>query len=174
MGYCINLISENKSELKKEILREIDKIKKTTDTAVDVTKIKNQIEKVQAKKSKILDMFIEELITKQEFTSQKEMYDGDLERLNKQLSEVTDLDKMKLHQIDEMQMYIQAIDDILDFKENDELLFKEILDHIDIHKDKVLDIWLNSIPFGIRLKIKTSGKLEHFKTEVIETSFIEK
>lgn len=174
MGYCINLISENKSELKKEILREIDKIKKTTDTAVDVTKIKNQIEKVQAKKSKILDMFIEELITKQEFTSQKEMYDSDLERLNKQLFEAMDLDKMKLHQIDEMQMYIQAIDDILDFKENDELLFKEILDHIDIHKDKVLDIWLNSIPFGIRIKIKTSGKLEHFKTEVIETNFIEK
>lgn len=55
-----------------------------------------------------------------------------------------------------------------------ELVYKEVLDHMDIHKGNIVDVWLKGIPVGIRLKIKASGKREYFKTEILETQFIEK
>ena len=73
-----------------------------------------------------------------------------------------------------MEQYIIALDEILTFDESNETLYREVLDHFAIHHDRTVDIWLKSIPVGIRLKIKTSGKMEHFKTEILESSFIEK
>ena len=56
---------------------------------------------------------------------------------------------------------------------NNELLYKEVLDHIDMYKDNILTIWLKCIPFGIQLKIKTSGRQNCFKTDILETTFIQ-
>lgn len=68
----------------------------------------------------------------------------------------------------------KALDDIMDIHGDNELIYKEVLERIDLHKGNILDIWLKEIPVGIRLKIKTSGKKASYKTEILETTFIEK
>ena len=67
-----------------------------------------------------------------------------------------------------------ALDEIMDIDNPSEMVYKEILDHIDVHKNKVLDIWLKSVPFGIRLKIETEGRSTTYKTKILETELIEK
>lgn len=62
----------------------------------------------------------------------------------------------------------------MDIDNPSEMVYKEILDHIDVHKNKVLDIWLKSVPFGIRLKIETEGRSTTYKTKILETELIEK
>ena len=73
-----------------------------------------------------------------------------------------------------IQSYRNALDEIMDIDNPSEMVFKEILDHIDVHKNKVLDIWLKSVPFGIRLKIETEGRSTTYKTKILETELIEK
>lgn len=174
MSYCINLIQDNRQELKQEILAEIKKVRNISDRKSDSVKLQNKIDGIEKKKHKTIDALISGLISEEEFKKQKEWYDDEINKLEQLLEEALNIDKIKSKQVDDMQEYIKAIDDIMKYDENDEFLYREILDHIDIHKDNVLDIWLNSIPFGIRLKIKTSGRLDTYTTEVIETSFVEK
>lgn len=73
-----------------------------------------------------------------------------------------------------IQSYRNALDEIMDIDNPSEMVYKEILDHIDVHKNKVLDIWLKSVPFGIRLKIETEGRSTTYKTKILETELIEK
>lgn len=174
MGYCINLIQDNRQQLKQEILAEIKKVMNVSNKKSDSVRLQNKIDGIEIKKHKVIDALVSGLITEKEFKEQKEWYDNELNRLKQQLEQSLNADKIKSKQVDDMQEYIQAIDDIMKYDENDEFLYREILDHIDVHRDNVLDIWLNSIPFGIRLKIKSSGRLDKYTTEVIETSFIEK
>ena len=77
-------------------------------------------------KNEILKM-LSGLISETEFKEQKEWYDSQLNELTQQLTESRTADKTKSRQIDDMQEYIKAIDDILKFNEENEMVYREIL-----------------------------------------------
>lgn len=114
------------------------------------------------------------IISKEDLQSQTEWYNEKLEHLNKELADAKCREKLDNSQTDIMEQYIKALDDIMDIHGDNELIYKEVLERIDLHKGNILDIWLKEIPVGIRLKIKTSGKKASYKTEILETTFIEK
>ena len=174
MSYCINLVQGNSGELKKEILKEIAKVKKASGKKMDSAKLKKKIDNIEVKKRKAIDAMLEGLISKEELQTQTEWYNEELILLNQQLTESMSETKKQSREVDTMQQYIKAIDEILKFNEDDDILFREVLDKIEIHQGNIVDVWLKCIPFGIRLKIKTSGKLDCFKTEIIGTTYIEK
>ena len=176
MHYCITLVQGEKDTLKKEILEEISKLQKETAKEMSSKKIQKKIEKLETKKRQSIDLMLEGLITKEDLKKQTDWYNEELESLNIQLAEALSKDKVQSRQVNDMEQYIniKALDEIMDIGEHNELLYKEVLDYIEVHKGSILDIWLKCIPVGIRLKIRTSGKREFFKTEILETSFIEK
>jgi site-specific DNA recombinase len=174
MHYCITLVQGEKDTLKKEILEEISKLQKEAAKEMSSKKIQKKIEKLETKKRQSIDLMLEGLITKEDLKKQTDWYNEELESLNIQLAEALSKDKVQSRQVNDMEQYIKALDEIMDIGEHNELLYKEVLDYIEVHKGSILDIWLKCIPVGIRLKIRTSGKQEFFKTEILETSFIEK
>lgn len=174
MHYCITLVQGEKDTLKKEILEEISKLQKEAAKEMSSKKIQKKIEKLETKKRQSIDLMLEGLITKEDLKKQTDWYNEELESLNIQLAEALSKDKVQSRQVNDMEQYIKALDEIMDIGEHNELLYKEVLDYIEVHKGSILDIWLKCIPVGIRLKIRTSGKREFFKTEILETSFIEK
>ena len=174
MHYCITLVQGEKDTLKKEILEEISKLQKESANEMSSKKIQKKIEKLEMKKRQSIDLMLEGLITKEDLKKQTDWYNEELESLNIQLAEALSKDKVQSRQVNDMEQYIKALDEIMDIGEHNELLYKEVLDYIEVHKGSILDIWLKCIPVGIRLKIRTSGKREFFKTEILETSFIEK
>ena len=94
--------------------------------------------------------------------------------MNKEFLDAKYRDKLENSQTDAMEQYIMALDDIMNLQGDNELIYNEVLDRIDLHKNNVLDVWLKEIPVGIRLKIRTSGRRASYKTEILETDFIEK
>ena len=174
MHYCITLVQGENDTLKKEILEEISKLQKESAKEMNSKKIQKKIEKLETKKRQSIDLMLEGLITKEDLKKQTDWYNEELESLNIQLAEALSKDKVQSRQVNDMEQYIKALDEIMDTGEHNELLYKEVLDYIEVHKGSILDIWLKCIPIGIRLKIRTSGKREFFKTEILETSFIEK
>lgn len=174
MNYCISLIQSERESLKKEILEEINYIRKKQDQTLDVKKLEKQIDQIAFKKTKAIDLMLGGIISKEDLQSQTEWYNEKLEHLNKELTDAKCREKLDNSQTDIMEQYIKALDDIMDIHGDNELIYKEILERIDLHKGNILDIWLKEIPVGIRLKIKTSGKKASYKTEILETTFIEK
>lgn len=165
MKYCIELIQNNYEELKEEILHEIKELKKTSASKTDTKRIQKKMDSIELKKKKAIDLMISGLISESEFREQKQWYDNELEELRTTLANSLSADRTNARETDEMQKYIEALDEIMNFQDS-EIVFREVLDKIEIHKGNILDIWLKCIPFGIRLSAKSSGKLDAFKTEV--------
>lgn len=174
MNYCISLIQTERESLKQEILAELKQFQTNNSTKVDKTKIEKKIQQLELKKRKSIDLMLDGLISKEDLKSQTNWYNSEIQKLNKAFLDSARKSKMEICQKNIMKKYISALDEIMDTESSNEAIYKEILDHIDVHKNYILDIWLKSIPFGIRLKIKATGKRDFFKTEILETSFIEK
>ena len=80
-------------------------------------------------------------------------------------------DKVQSRQVNDMEQYIQALDEIMDIGENSELLYKEVLDYIEVHKGGVLDIWLKCIPSGIELENQDFWKTGIFQNRDFRNIF---
>lgn len=173
MSYCISLIQSEKDSLREEILSEIALVQKNTVKKTDTKRIKKKIEQLEIKKRKAIDLMLDELISKEDLQAQTDWYNTEIKKLNIQLSDSLHEAKEESRQKNKLEKYIAALDNIMSADSNNELLYKEVLDHIDIHKDNILTIWLKCIPFGIQLKIKTSGRQSCFKTDILETTFIQ-
>ena len=177
MGYCINLIQTEHDTLKKEILNEISRLKKESGKKTEPAKIQKKIDNAELKKRRAIDAMLEGILTKEDFQKQTEWYDEELKQLNQQLADAQAENRVQAREANNMEQYIKALDEIMLFDEHNETLYQEILDHIDIHTGsshtgKVLDFWLKGLPVGIRLKVRTSGRCEHYNIEIMETSFI--
>ena len=86
MNYCISLIQSERESLKKEILEEINYIRKKQDQTLDVKKLEKQIDQIALKKTKAIDLMLGGIISKEDLQSQTEWYNEKLEHLNKELA----------------------------------------------------------------------------------------
>lgn len=173
MSYCISLVQGNSNELKKEILNDISRIKKESNGKVNSAKIQSKICSLEEKKRKAVDAMLEGVISKDDLQKQTEWYNEELTKLNLQLADALDGNREISKQVNSMEQYIKAIDEILEFNEDNEIVYREVLDKIEVHQGNIVVVWLKCIPFGIQLKYKNTGKGDFFKTEIIETTFIE-
>ena len=110
---------------------------------------------------------------KENLKNKKNWYDEKIKNLKDKLIEESKKDREDKKEYI-IQSYRNALDEIMDIDNPSEMVYKEILDHIDVHKNKVLDIWLKSVPFGIRLKIETEGRSTTYKTKILETEQVKK
>lgn len=174
MNYCISLIQRDRESLKSEILNEISALKKARGRSFDIGKIRKKIDLLEEKKRRSIDLMLDGLLSEKDLIDQTAWYNQQLEILSLQMKEFLSLDQTILQKEDDMGKYVQALENIMEKGDSSEEVYKEILDHMEIHQNHTLDIWLTGIPMGIRLKIKTSGKGDSFKTEIVESSFLNK
>lgn len=175
MNYCIMPVQKERDSLKKEILKELSEIQQIGAQKMDLKKVQKRIDNFEMKKRKAIDLMLDGLITKEDLKIQTEWYTKELERLNKRLAEISQISESEANasQAKKLEQYVKALDDIMSIDGKSEEVYKQILDHMIIHKGNIVDIWLKNISCGIRLKVKTSGKGKYFKTEILGAEFVE-
>jgi len=173
MKYCISLVQVNKEGLKREILKEIEQIKIAPRKSIDQNQLKKQIDEYQEKKRKLIDLVLDGTLDKTEMQEQKEWYTEKITALEKRLQSAKEEESVIQKQINCMEQYAKAIDRIMDYDESNELLYRELLDKIVIYGNKRVIIWMKTIPFGIELEIQSIGRGKNFRTEVLETRYVE-
>lgn len=172
--YCICQLQTNQKELKKEILQEIKAIKGITDKKLDIKRITEKMENLNAKKRKAIDLMLDGFITKADLQEQTKWYDEQLAELSELLSNSQSKDKEQAKQIDVFEQYITALDEIMTFDETNESLYREILDKMVIYHDNTVEVWLKCVPFGMKLTIHSYGKNEDYTTDILNMEIIEK
>ena len=73
------------------------------------------------------------------------------------------------------------MDEILSFGDGDqnEMLYREILEEIVVYREEErgcnrLVVWLKSLSFGIQLRTHSTGNGANFRTEILETEFVDR
>lgn len=174
MHYCICQLQTNQKELKREIMQEIKEIKGKHEKKPDTKRIQEKMDAFAAKKRKAIDLMLDGLITKSDLQKQTKWYDEQLAELSEALHAAGKQDKANSAELHEYESYLSALDEIMSFDESNESLYREILGKMVIYHDKTVEVWLKSVPFGMKLSIHSSGKNEDYHTDILSMEIVEK
>ena len=112
----------------------------------DTDSIKKKIENLTSKTERLLDLYLSEDITKEEYRSKKENYEKEISQLNKKMKAIqkeTHYTYDSNNAITEIREYLS---DILYAKKQDETFYKTIIDKIVVFDREHLDVYLNLLP----------------------------
>ncbi len=168
MHQVLSLIKLDKQQLVNEVMNEIRSVQNANPKVVNIDKIKNEILVLENKKTRIIDAFMDKLITEEELQKQKKYYNAQIEALQNKLAAHKQVEKQKADKIDYLERCVQELEKILNFEEEDEELYGEILEQIIFLHDRKLEVRLKGIPFSIQLTYETAGKMEDYTVEFTE------
>ncbi len=111
---------------------------------VDV--LEYEISQLKQKKADVLDAFFSKQITKEEMQLINRRYDRELEALQKRL-ETAAAKECVAYETDQLRKDIsQKVTEIVNGKTDSEVLYKNVLNRMVVHKDRTVEVFLNLLP----------------------------
>ena len=148
--YVLQRIQVSKAEIEEQFWADIQEIQ-IAQKPVDVAVFEKEVESLKQKKKNAIDLMLEGLISKDDLTVQNEFYTQRIEELNTKIYEGKNAAAIFEKQIEEIKQQIGIIKatDTLDIENTD--LFGDIVDRIIIQNNRLVDVYLNFLPFGYRI-----------------------
>lgn len=150
LGQLNDLRDELEKQMRKEIKQLILVQKK-----VDVTPLKQEIEKLENKKHKAIDLMLDDLISKDDLKKQTEIYDNEIARLTEEIAKNQDIAAKHDSQMAEINKAIENMRKLADSDADSKEFYRSLLKQIVVPDYKLLEIYLYGIPFGFRVEYTT-------------------
>ena len=170
--HILNVLVDNKEELKQEIIKDIAElsIEEKTKSADD---IQGKIDKLEQRKLKLIDIRLADEITQADFKiKQKELDDG-IAKLYEELDKLKELENTKQKQQDRMNSIIAEIDRVLTLQGEDfEKLLGEVTQSITVYEGHTVVVRLKDVPFNFKVVYKSTGKLDTYRTEILDFKIV--
>lgn len=173
-----------------DILQELSSIVSCSSSPSETSCLHNpekEMQLLKIKKEKALDLYLDGLITKEDFKNQCRKYEENYRILIKNQSPDTNEHSLsgchpkapEPHSIT-IESIRQNVTEIFDFcqckasRENPVpfTFLHEILEKVIIQPDKSLSIWLHELPFFFHIKIHTHGKQKTFTTDILNLEIL--
>ena len=170
--YILNLLVENRDELKAEIVKEIsqlnleEKVKSTDD-------IQDKIDRLEQKKFNLIDIRTEGEISKEDFMKKKTQFETEISDLKAELEEIKELAITKQRQQDRMDSIIKEIDRVLQLNSEDlDELLGTVTQSITVYENHTVVVRLKDVPFNFKVVYKSTGKLDTYRTEILSLEVV--
>ena len=175
--YCLDLLCNDKERIRKEVLTDIQTICSAPEETMDPAKVRQKMNAIEGKKRKSFDAMLEGMLSKEDLQKQTEWYDKELAHLQHLIVQSRKNDAFYNMGQKKMEQFEKSLDEILSFGDQNDLLYREILEKIVVYREEErgcnrLVVWLKSLPFGIQFRIRSAGSGERFRTEILETEFV--
>ncbi|MEE1013728.1 MAG: hypothetical protein U0L92_05410, partial [Clostridia bacterium] len=170
--YILNILVENKDELRKEIIKDIAElsIEEKTKSADD---IQGKIDRLEHKKDNLLDMCLTDVISKSDFKIKNDKINAEISVLQTELEEIKELATTKQRQQDRMDSIIKEIDRVLQLDSEDlDGLLGTVTQSITVYEGHTVVVRLKDIPFNFRVAYKSTGKLDTYRTEILDFKIV--
>ena len=166
-AYAVNLIAASREQIKHDLMQTIKKVVLMPQKTVDKHKLETEIENLRKKKIRIIDLAADGIISAADMKAQNEIYTAQIADLTNRLTEAENANTIQQSEAKRLEEYMKRIDTLLDIAPDDDNTLKETLEKAVVYNDGMINIYLNYVPFCIKLWYKTSGKLDFFTVEVI-------
>ena len=127
-------------------------------TGTDVLKLQEQIKKVEGKRANLIDLYMSNLINKDEFTATRASCDAEIEELQ---SIIESVDKQR-EMIEQQQQLLKEIEDaikeIVSGVEYEDEFYKHILDKMVVQDKDNIDVYLNLLPMKWSYTVAKASK----------------
>ena len=125
---------------------------------LDEDEIKRKIENLTSKSEKLLDLYLSEDLSKEEYRTRKENYNSEIDKLNSLLTE----NKKTTHNSYDCEKAMsdvkEYLEDILYARKQDDVFYKTIIDKIVVYDRKHFDIYLNLLPHRWKVQLNSALK----------------
>ncbi len=166
-AYAASLIDADRELIKKRVTGMVLSISGGNTKKVNKKKLQTEIESIKKKKLKIMDLAAEGAISVTDLKERNSLYNERIAELEKALSEADAMEAGQNKKENQQERYTSRIDELLKPGATNGRLLHELLDRAVIYKESYADIYLSCVPFGIRIRYETSGKLDKFKVNIV-------
>lgn len=170
--YILNVLVDNKDELRREIIKDISElsIEEKTKSADD---IQGKIDRLKQKKLKLIEIRLAGEIKQADFLIKQKEIEDDISKLYAELDKLKELENIKQKQQDRMDSIIAEIDRVLTLKDEDlDHLLGTVTQTITVYENHTVVVRLKDIPFNFRVAYKSTGKLDTYRTEILSLEVV--
>lgn len=168
---AIDMVGVDRQSMRQRLLRMAGAWREP-DGPPDRRKLAAKIAALQQKKLRIIDLAAEGLISKEDLRAQTGLYAGQIEKLAAQLAGAESREPVPDAQPRQLQRYADRVDTLLRFDADSDGVLHEALQKAVVYSDGRVDLYLNGLPFGIRMRYRTEGRLDTFGVEVLSCELL--
>ncbi len=170
-SYAVSIIATDKDSVKCEIINDIKSVLSAPSESLGKKKILSEIKKLKKKKKRIIDLAADGMITGDDLKEQNNYYSSRICELEKKILGFECAEDRQSAPADPNGEYLTAIDTILNPDHVSEHILHEVLEKAIVYSSSV-DLYLNCVPFGIRLCYETTGKMKQFQVNIVSATAV--
>ncbi len=166
---AFDLLCDSKDKIVDEIMGEIRQVFKCN--IADTIRLERQIEQNKLKKQQLLDLLMDNIITKEEYMHQRQKYDNQIAKVTANIENIKAENTKKEKTAINLTEYVDDIRRILSSTtQYDDDFFESIVEKIIVKTTSMasgeVDIFFFGVPVGVNVKYENSGKGRTFKTNI--------
>ncbi|MBQ6936911.1 MAG: recombinase zinc beta ribbon domain-containing protein, partial [Clostridia bacterium] len=170
--HILNVLVDNKEELKQEIIKDIADLS-IEDKTKSIDKLQSKIDKLEQNKLKLIDMRLADEIKQADFLIKQKEIEDEISKIYAELDKLKELENIKQKQQDRMDSIIAEIDRVLTLKDEDlDYLLGTVTQSITVYEGHTVVVRLKDIPFNFRVAYKSTGKLDTYRTEILSLEVV--
>lgn len=170
--YILNTLVSDTKGVKEEIIQELSGMS-WVEKEVSVEDIEQKLNHLNKKSSKLLDLRLEEEISKEEFKEKKAKIDAEIAELTSNLNAIKDADKDMQIKVDKMAKMIDYVDELLSLNgENVDGILGAVTETITVFENHTVVVKLKDIPLRFRVEYKSTGRLSTYRTEILSLEVV--
>ena len=151
MKYLLEHIQTMRGDITENLLDNISEMQSLQPT-FDPEPLKAEIDALNKKKRKAIDLMLDELITKEELKQQTAYYDDEISRLSETIAARQNVADAHKKQLDAIRNYITLVNKTADMDTNSTKIYGELLKKVVVQENCVADFYLTCVPFGFKIK----------------------
>ena len=148
--------------LAQELVADIQKVLTDTPQGKDLGHLQARQTDLERRKERVMDSYFGGDISKEEMLQMKTKYDEELEKINAQLLQYADMERIQAEQAKGLQELVQTIRDSVTRSEE---VFAEAVEEIVVY-DEYITIKIRYLPMTFQIWYSTSGTRENYTTKI--------
>ena len=148
----------NQTKITGNLISIIKSIISMDTTGTDVEKLKGQIETIEDKRTKLIDIYMSGDITKEEFSAARSKCDAEIKELQSVIDSIDKQQAMIKQQQELVKEIEDAINEIVSGVEYDDEFYKHILDKMVVNDRDNIDVYLNLLPIKWSYTVAKASK----------------
>ncbi len=176
----LQMVIKHLKHNKKQLISDLIEIVKLVLSAsegeeMDVSKLEQKLETTAEKKERLLDLYLGQDISKDEYRRMSERYDTDMENLKQRIKEAQKRKEITANQEEMMADIAATIRALASGEKQDDTFYRNIVEKIVVHSRENIEIYLNLLPYKWSYMLaklpgnpgkKSGGSKEHFATSL--------
>lgn len=145
MQLTVEKLDVNRTKIKKNLMKTIKTVL-SSGSGLSVKQLNKEMEKETEKRERLIELYTEGSITKEDYTDRKAKYDEAIAAISNKISSIKSSDIIQKNQDKLLSDIEKKIDDILSGAQYDGCFYREILDKMVIMDKYNIDVYLKLIP----------------------------